>query len=152
MLRKFGYKATFILGLTLYGIGALLFWPAAMKRSFGVRSFLSLSSLFCVRSRWLTLAGWGVGILRRDFYHRVWSWKSRGCGQPISRRYANCASTYSRPSLIIRALIVCGPPRYSEMRLNFAQAVQAIGVVVGPLLASHVFFKNIKDNSLSSAQ
>ena len=38
------------------------------------------------------------------------------------------------------------------MRLNFAQAVQAIGVVVGPLLASHVFFKNIKDNSLSSVQ
>jgi FHS family L-fucose permease-like MFS transporter len=36
VLRKFGYKATFMLGLTLYGIGALLFWPAAMKRSFGV--------------------------------------------------------------------------------------------------------------------
>ena len=40
VLRKFGYKATFMLGLTLYGIGALLFWPAAMKRSFGVSFFL----------------------------------------------------------------------------------------------------------------
>ena len=38
------------------------------------------------------------------------------------------------------------------MRLNFAQAVQAIGTVVGPLLASHVFFKNVNDNSLSSVQ
>jgi FHS family L-fucose permease-like MFS transporter len=38
------------------------------------------------------------------------------------------------------------------MRLNFAQAVQAIGTVVGPILASHVFFKNVKDNSLSSVQ
>jgi FHS family L-fucose permease-like MFS transporter len=34
-LRHVGYKATFMLGLTLYGVGALLFWPAAIKRSFG---------------------------------------------------------------------------------------------------------------------
>ena len=34
-LRHVGYKATFMLGLTLYGIGALLFCPAAVKRSFG---------------------------------------------------------------------------------------------------------------------
>jgi FHS family L-fucose permease-like MFS transporter len=38
------------------------------------------------------------------------------------------------------------------MRLNFAQAVQAIGTVVGPVLASHVFFKNVNDHSLSSVQ
>ena len=38
------------------------------------------------------------------------------------------------------------------MRLNFAQAMQETSMVVGPLLASHVFFKSIKDNSLSSAQ
>ena len=38
------------------------------------------------------------------------------------------------------------------MRLNFAQAVQAIGTVVGPVLASHVFFKNVNDNSLESVQ
>ena len=35
---------------------------------------------------------------------------------------------------------------------QLAQAVQAIGVVIGPPLASHVFFKNIKDNYLSPAQ
>jgi len=34
-MRKAGYKATFMLGLVLYGVGALLFWPAAIKRSFG---------------------------------------------------------------------------------------------------------------------
>jgi len=38
------------------------------------------------------------------------------------------------------------------MRLNFAQAVQAIGTVIGPVLASHVFFKNVNDNSLESVQ
>lgn len=47
---------------------------------------------------------------------------------------------------------MCGPPKYSEMRLNFAQAVQAIGTVVGPVLASQVFFKNVNENSLQSVQ
>lgn len=35
IVRKFGYRWTFITGLTVYGIGALLFWPSGMKRSFG---------------------------------------------------------------------------------------------------------------------
>lgn len=47
---------------------------------------------------------------------------------------------------------MCGPPKYSEMRLNFAQAVQAVGTVVGPVLASQVFFKNVDENSLQSVQ
>lgn len=46
-------------------------------------------------------------------------------------------------------LAVCGPPQYSEMRLNFAQAVQAVGTVVGPVLASQVFFKNVSENESS---
>ena len=37
-------------------------------------------------------------------------------------------------------LSICGPPRYSEIRLNLAQAVQAVGSFVAPLLASRVFF------------
>jgi FHS family L-fucose permease-like MFS transporter len=35
VLRKFGYRATFMLGLVLYGVGALLFWPSGHYRSFG---------------------------------------------------------------------------------------------------------------------
>jgi fucose permease len=35
IVRKFGYRWTFITGLTIYGIGALLFWPSGVKRSFG---------------------------------------------------------------------------------------------------------------------
>jgi FHS family L-fucose permease-like MFS transporter len=34
-LRKFGYRYTFILGLSIYCVGALMFWPSAVKRSFG---------------------------------------------------------------------------------------------------------------------
>lgn len=43
-------------------------------------------------------------------------------------------------------LSICGPPRYSEIRLNLAQAVQAVGSFVAPLLASRVFFAKTVDN------
>ncbi|KAM3068829.1 hypothetical protein ACMFMG_010992 [Clarireedia jacksonii] len=35
LVRKFGYKWTFITGLSIYGVGALMFWPSAVYRSFG---------------------------------------------------------------------------------------------------------------------
>jgi MFS transporter, FHS family, L-fucose permease len=35
IVRKFGYRWTFITGLVIYGIGALMFWPSAVYRSFG---------------------------------------------------------------------------------------------------------------------
>ncbi|KKY24092.1 putative glucose galactose transporter [Phaeomoniella chlamydospora] len=35
IVRRFGYRWTFISGLCLYGIGALMFWPSAVYRSFG---------------------------------------------------------------------------------------------------------------------
>jgi MFS transporter, FHS family, L-fucose permease len=44
-------------------------------------------------------------------------------------------------------LSICGPPRYSEIRLNLAQAVQAVGSFVAPLLASRVFFANTVDTA-----
>ncbi|KAJ7581481.1 major facilitator superfamily domain-containing protein [Mycena floridula] len=93
VLRNYGYRATFILGLVLYGIGALMMWPAALHRSFG----------------------------------------------------GFCGATF---------IIVTGPPRYAELRINLAQAVQAIGTVVGPVLGSYAFFKDTGDsvNSLKSVQ
>jgi len=35
ILRHYGYKACFIWGLFLYGLGALLAWPCLLYRSFG---------------------------------------------------------------------------------------------------------------------
>ncbi|KAL8763241.1 MAG: hypothetical protein Q9184_000881 [Pyrenodesmia sp. 2 TL-2023] len=34
VVRKFGYRWAFITGLIIYGIGALMFWPSAVYRSF----------------------------------------------------------------------------------------------------------------------
>ena len=42
-------------------------------------------------------------------------------------------------------IATCGPPRYSELRLTLAQAFQAIGSVVAPVLASQVIFKNVNE-------
>lgn len=35
VVRRFGYRWTFIMGLVIYGIGALMFWPSAKFESFG---------------------------------------------------------------------------------------------------------------------
>ncbi|KAB2569856.1 putative l-fucose permease protein [Lasiodiplodia theobromae] len=108
-LRHYGYKATFMLGLILYGIGALCMWPAGLNRSFGG---------FCGAT---VVIGSGLGSLE----------------------------TAANPFMA-----VVGPPKYSELRINLAQAVQAVGTVVGPVLGSYVFFKNTGDDvdSLESVQ
>jgi FHS family L-fucose permease-like MFS transporter len=51
-------------------------------------------------------------------------------------------------------LTVCGPPKYAEIRINFAQAFNGIGTVVAPVLGSYVFFKDTADNvdSLKNVQ
>ena len=103
-MRHCGYKAVFIFGLTLYGIGALLMWPAAIYRSFGG---------FCGAT---FIIGSGLGSLEA------------------------AANPY---------IAVCGPPRSSEFRINFAQAFTAIGSVVGPVLGSYAFFKNTRDSEES---
>ncbi|EXJ53537.1 MFS transporter, FHS family, L-fucose permease [Cladophialophora psammophila CBS 110553] len=35
IVRRFGYRWTFITGLCIYGVGALMFWPSAVYKSFG---------------------------------------------------------------------------------------------------------------------
>lgn len=46
LMRRYGYKAAVIVGLVLFGIGALLFWPAAELR----RYEFFLSALFVIAS------------------------------------------------------------------------------------------------------
>lgn len=50
--------------------------------------------------------------------------------------------------------LVCGPPRYAEMRINLAQAFNGIGTVVAPVLGSYVFFKQDPNdpNALKNVQ
>ncbi|KAL9019309.1 MAG: hypothetical protein Q9185_003387 [Variospora sp. 1 TL-2023] len=100
VLKKWGFRQTFIVGLCVYGTGTLVFWPSAVLLSYPA----FLISNF--------LVGLGVSTLELG-------------GNPF--------------------IALCGPPEYSEVRLNISQAVQAIGSVVSPLLAQKVFFKGITD-------
>lgn len=45
-MRRFGYKSAVVFGLALYGLGALLFWPAAELRTYGFFLF----ALFVIAS------------------------------------------------------------------------------------------------------
>ncbi|KAG9245849.1 major facilitator superfamily domain-containing protein [Calycina marina] len=109
ILRRFGFRVTFMAGLCVLAVGCLLMWPSGVKHSFG--GFCG--SMFVVGSGLATL------------------------------------ETAADPFLSI-----CGPPRYSEIRLNLAQAVQAVGSFVAPLLASRVFFKSTinTDEGLKNVQ
>ncbi|THY22733.1 putative L-fucose-proton symporter [Aureobasidium pullulans] len=107
IVRRFGYRWAFITGLCIYGVGALMFWPSGLKRSFGG---------FCGS---MFIVGSGLSTLE----------------------------TAANPFIA-----TCGPAKYSELRLTLAQAFQAVGTVVAPVLASQVIFKNVDDTSLTSVQ
>ncbi|KAL9580482.1 MAG: hypothetical protein Q9203_006283 [Teloschistes exilis] len=55
----------------------------------------------------------------------------------------------ARSSGLQAAYFVCGPPRYSEIRINLAQAFNAVGTVVAPVLGSYAFFKNLDESAAS---
>ena len=46
LMRRFGYKAGFVIGLLLFGIGTFLFWPAALAGRYG----FFLCALFVIAS------------------------------------------------------------------------------------------------------
>ncbi|KXX74079.1 L-fucose-proton symporter [Madurella mycetomatis] len=91
ILRHFGYRAVFIWGLFLYGLGGLLAIPAIINHSFAG---------FCIC---IFIIGNGLGSLE------------------------TAANPY---------ITVCGPPKFSEIRINVAQAFNGIGTVIAPVLGS----------------
>ncbi|CAJ2508894.1 Uu.00g139200.m01.CDS01 [Anthostomella pinea] len=97
ILRRSGFRVTFMTGLAVLAVGCLLFWPSGLEKSFA--GFCG--SMFVV----------GAGL--------------------------STLETAADPFLAI-----CGPPKYSEIRLNLAQAIQGVGSFVAPLLAGRVFFAN----------
>lgn len=48
--------------------------------------------------------------------------------------------------------LVCGPPRYAEIRINISQAFNGIGTVVAPVLGSYVFFAFDDETALRNVQ
>jgi fucose permease len=102
VLKKWGFKVTFITGLCIYACGTLMFWPSAVLTSFPA----FLISNFIV----------GLGLSTLEI-----------AANPF--------------------IVLCGPPEYSELRINVAQGIQAVGSVISPILARRVLFKQILNAS-----
>ncbi|KAI0556023.1 MFS general substrate transporter [Xylaria curta] len=107
ILRHYGYRATFMWGLFLYGIGAFIAIPCIKAHSFAG---------FCSA---IAIVGSGLGSLE------------------------TAANPY---------ITVCGPPKYSEIRINISQAFNGIGTVIAPVLGSYVFFTFDDTTALENVQ
>ena len=94
-IRRYGYRAGVLLGLILFGIGALLFIPGAQIMNFP----FFLGSLFII-----------------------------GCGLTFLETSANPYVT------------VLGAPEHSEQRINFSQAFNGLGWILGPATGSYFLF------------
>ncbi|KAJ9105611.1 hypothetical protein QFC20_004291 [Naganishia adeliensis] len=106
-MRKYGYKLGIHIGLALFSIGAVLFWPSAKYEHYGM--FIAFT--FVTAS--------GIATLEV------------------------AANSY---------ISVLGPPKYAALRLVLAKAFNGIATVIGPLIASHAFFKEEDEKSLGSVQ
>ncbi|PNY25981.1 L-fucose-proton symporter [Tolypocladium capitatum] len=47
---------------------------------------------------------------------------------------------------------LCGPPRFSEIRINISQAFNGVGTVIAPVLGSYVFFNFSDEHALDNVQ
>lgn len=99
LMRRWGYKAGFIVGLTLFAAGSFLFWPAAEAESY---SFF-LFALFVIAA--------GASFLE----------------------------TASNPFIA-----QLGDPATSALRLNFSQAFNPLGSMVGVLIGTIFIFSGIE--------
>jgi FHS family L-fucose permease-like MFS transporter len=100
-MRRFGYKAGLLIGLTVFGAGTLMFWPAAVLGQY----LPFLIALFIVGS--------GSSILET-------------ASNPLIARF--------------------GHPATAERRLNFAQAFNPPGAIVGVLFGTWFIFSGIEKN------
>ena len=106
-MRRVGYKAGFITGLILFGLGTFLFWPAAMV---GRYSFF-LFALFVMAS--------GLAFLE------------------------TASNTF---------IALSGSPETAERRLNFSQAFNPIGSIVGALIGTAFIFSGVELSAAAVAK
>jgi MFS transporter, FHS family, L-fucose permease len=99
IMRRYSYKTGLVIGLLLYGSGAMLFWPAAIAGRYG----FFLCALFVIAS--------GLAFLE----------------------------TGANPFIA-----VLGDPRTSERRLNFSQAFNPLGCILGGLVGTVFIFSGIE--------
>lgn len=104
--RRFGYKAALVVGLVTFGVGTLLFWPAAVIGQYTP----FLIAIFIV--------GAGASILETS-------------ANPLIAQF--------------------GDPETSEQRLNFAQAFNPPGTIVGVIVGTLFIFSGVEKTPVEVA-
>jgi FHS family L-fucose permease-like MFS transporter len=79
---------------------------------------------------------------------------ARDGGQPLHHRHVLLRSCFLHPPSTTNFPrdTVCGPPKFSEVRINLAQAFNGIGTVIAPVLGSYVFFNFDELTALRNVQ
>jgi len=106
LMRRFGYKTGLVVGLLTFGVGTLLFWPAAIVGKY----IAFLVALFVVGS--------GASILET-------------AANPLVAQF--------------------GDPHSSERRLNFAQAFNPPGTIVGVIVGTFFIFSGVEKSAAQVA-
>ncbi|MEE9361479.1 MAG: L-fucose:H+ symporter permease [Cellulophaga sp.] len=103
-MRKFSYKVGILIGLALYSIGAILFYPAAITEQFW---------FFCLGLYILTF---GLAFLE------------------------TAANPY---------MLAMGAKETATQRLNLAQSINPIGLLVGLLVAKYFVYDNLQSDDIT---
>lgn len=125
IVRRFGYRWTFILGLCIYGIGALMFWPSAIKRSFAG---------FCVS---LFIVGSGLSTLETAANPYIAT-----CGPPrLSELRLELSQSFQAVGAVVAPLLAARV-FFNEDNLKDLDNVQwtYLGIAVFVFLLAVVFF------------
>jgi FHS family L-fucose permease-like MFS transporter len=129
-MRRFGYKSGVVLGLCLFGAGALLFWPAAEVRVYGA----FLAALFVIASGLafletsanplMTVLGPPEGGAQRLNFAQAFNPLGSITGVLIGRQFIFSGAPAGRPEAM-------GPAQQDLFRSAAAHAVQAPYLVIG---------------------
>ncbi|THH32292.1 hypothetical protein EUX98_g1907 [Antrodiella citrinella] len=127
-MDRYGYKKGIHLGLTLYSLGAIFFWPSAKYEKYG--GFVGCT--FVIGTSMLA-----VSRIAKTSYHLS---PCSGCGLSCLEVAAN---SY---------ISVLGSPKYAAARLNFSQGFQGVASFAGPMIGSRWFFQGKNATTLDTVQ
>jgi FHS family L-fucose permease-like MFS transporter len=135
---RFSYRTAILMGLALYTIGAILFWPAAHYAVFWPFPCCAF------------IIGCGLATLETTAKYVDFSspFLSFPLFLPSSRFELMLTTAFSYSSYIS----VLGSPERAAFRLNFAQSFNGLATFVGPTIAAHTFFKDPDSVELTSVQ
>lgn len=123
-IQRFGYKQGVLVGLFLYGVGALLFWPAADMASYGA----FLGALFVIASglTFLETAGTGIIVVLGPAVEAEWRINFAQAFNPVG----SIAGVLIGGQFIFSGDAKHGQPLDAATRAAAAQAVQVPYLVI----------------------